>query len=111
MSQIVTREQTVIEARYRGSAPIPSDARVRSHWVDGRTSPSGWWCSHGRAGPRILVLRVDGRSDRRDMTSGTRSGRGEGALAVLYGAPQSPTTGGCPVILSNRFSSGLLPRG
>jgi hypothetical protein len=39
MSQIVAREQTVIEAWYRGSAPIPSDARVRSHWIDGPDEP------------------------------------------------------------------------
>ena len=39
MSQIVAREQTVIEAWYRGSAPICSDARVRSHKVDGPDEP------------------------------------------------------------------------
>jgi hypothetical protein len=111
MSQIVTREQTVIEARYRGSAPIPSDARVRSHWIDGLDEPIRVVVLTWESGAAHPVLRVDGRSDWRDMMSGTRSGRGEGALAVLYGAPQSPTTGGCPVILSNRFSSGLLPRG
>jgi hypothetical protein len=39
MSQIVAREQTVIEAWYRGSAPIRSNTRVRSHWVDGPDEP------------------------------------------------------------------------